>query len=380
MSSINLNKKDEITMRLVHYFVTEKNYSPMIVNGVKNEIWLENPEGPYKIIRINSNYIHNAEQFKYDVSKIKNVMNQIKRKTVALSMNTLNILLDTNDLVEMNQQKNVDSYKIYEIEDVINSEFISIFPELKEKMLVELDGMDLLLNVTKDINEKTEKENKIYEETFKEKPILITYIIMAICTVMFFISMIMSGADMNVYTLLDLGASYAPFIKEGQLFRLITHAFLHADIIHFLVNMYSLYIIGSQVENLLGRKKFTAIYLVSAITGCLLSAGFDNNVAVGASGAIFGLLGAFLYFGYHYRLYLGSVLRSQIIPTIILNLMLGFMMPNIDNLAHIGGLIGGYLICMTLGIKGKTKTNESINGLIALLAYISFLIYFLFFR
>ena len=64
MSTVIMNNKDEILMSLVHYFVTEKDYTPIVVKGVKDEIWLENTEGPYRIIRINSNYIHNDEQLK----------------------------------------------------------------------------------------------------------------------------------------------------------------------------------------------------------------------------------------------------------------------------------------------------------------------------
>ena len=60
--AVTMDKKDEMIMRLVHYFITEENYSPIVVNGVKDEIWLQNQEGPYKIIRINANYIHNKEQ------------------------------------------------------------------------------------------------------------------------------------------------------------------------------------------------------------------------------------------------------------------------------------------------------------------------------
>ena len=69
MSSISMDKKDEIVMKLVHFLVTKENYTPIVVNGVRNEVWLENVEGPYKIIRINSNYIHNKE-FKHIKSLI----------------------------------------------------------------------------------------------------------------------------------------------------------------------------------------------------------------------------------------------------------------------------------------------------------------------
>ena len=102
---------------------------------------------------------------------------------------------------------------------------------------------------------------------------------------------------------------------------------------------------------------------------------FSNSYSVGASGAIFGLLGALLYFGYNYRLYLGSVMKSQIIPVIIMNLLLGFTLSGIDNAAHIGGLIGGFLCLMALGITGKENKSEMINGAIVLTLYLVFLGY-----
>lgn len=382
MSTIIMNKKDEIIMRLVHYFVTEKNYTPIVVNGVKDEIWLENQDGPYKIVRINANYIHNEEQYKFDVFKIKNVMRQIKRKTVSFSMNTLNILLDVNDEVNIPEDRHIDSVIVKNLKDAKKKLKSEVFPDIDLKLLDETKGMDLILNVTKDINEKTEKENKVYESTFKPKKIIITNILIGISVILFFITFIASNGKSDALSLLKYGASYAPFVKSGglQLFRLVTCAFLHAGIIHLLFNMYSLYIIGTQLENYIGRIKFLTIYLMSAISGSLMSCIFSNSVSVGASGAIFGLLGALLYFGYHYRLYLGSVLKNQIIPLIIINLMFGFMMSGIDNAAHIGGLIGGYLSMMALGVTGKSDKTERINGSIVLTIYIGFLVYILFFR
>ena len=105
---------------------------------------------------------------------------------------------------------------------------------------------------------------------------------------------------------------------------------------------------------------------------------FSSNISVGASGAIFGLLGSLLYFGYNYRVYLGNVLKTQIIPLIILNLGLGFIATGIDNAAHIGGIIGGALSTMAVGLKYKSSNFEKINGLIVLAIYILFLGYMVF--
>ena len=99
-----------------------------------------------------------------------------------------------------------------------------------------------------------------------------------------------------------------------------------------------------------------------------------NGASVGASGAIFGLMGSLVYFGYHYRVYLGTALKSQIIPLIVFNLLLGAMMNNVDLAGHIGGLIGGYLITMGLGLKYKSSTFEKVNGFIVAIIYFIFLV------
>ena len=90
-------------------------------------------------------------------------------------------------------------------------------------------------------------------------------------------------------------------------------------------------------------------------------------------------MGALVYFGYHYRVYLGTVIKSQIIPLIVLNLLLGFYMPGIDNFAHIGGLIGGTLMSIALGVKDKSSWFERMNGWIITIIFLAFSIYMAFF-
>ena len=103
-----------------------------------------------------------------------------------------------------------------------------------------------------------------------------------------------------------------------------------------------------------------------------------DAVSLGASGAIFGLLGALLYFGYHYRVYLGNVIRSQIIPLLLFNFALGFILDGIDISAHIGGLIGGVLASQALGVKYKSSNSEKINGVIITIIFTIFMLYLLF--
>ena len=118
-----LNNKDEMIMSLVHYFVTEENYTPINVQGAKNEIWLENLEGPYKIVRINSKYIHNNEQYDMDKFKMRFVIRQIKRKTLSFKMNVLNICLDLGNAVKLeDNDKLIKTVDIKSIEDLKKDE------------------------------------------------------------------------------------------------------------------------------------------------------------------------------------------------------------------------------------------------------------------
>lgn len=372
--SVKVSSKDEIIMRLVHYFVTEEDYQPIIVNGVKNEIWLENLNAPYRIVRINSNYIHNEEQLKFDNFKVKSIAKQIKKKTLSLKVNTLNILLDLNEGVNIDNDKNIETYKVVDLKDVRkDSGLARLFPKLKTFTAKKENSLDLIVNITNDINQKTEKENESYEKVFKPKKIIVTNIIIAINVLLFAITIVLP----EVQNALILSPSA---VKAGEYWRLITAAFLHGDFVHLLVNMYSLNIIGTQVETFLGKTKYLTVYLGSALTASLLSSVITKSLSLGASGAIFGLLGCLAYFGYHYRLYLGGVLKSQILPVIMINLFIGFMMPFIDNAGHLGGLFGGAFLAMALGIGKKEDKASRINGMIITSIYLCFLIYLLFLK
>lgn len=215
------------------------------------------------------------------------------------------------------------------------------------------------------------------------KPI-ITYILIFINIVMFVLMYMLGNGSENTNTLIDFGANYILLTKAGEYYRLITSGFLHIGVIHLLLNMYSLYIVGTQVEYFYGKVKYIIIYLFSLIMGSLFTVALSsvNTVSAGASGAIFGLLGSILYFGVKYRGYIGNSLVNQIVPVVVLNLIIGFTTPGIGNAAHIGGLIGGYLISMAvgIGIDKKEQRSSRINGIIISAILTIFMIYIGFVR
>ena len=115
--NIKINKKDDIILKILHYFITEEDYKPVIINGIQNEIWLENMEKDLKLIRINNNYIHNDEQLKNDMNKAKSIMKTIKKNTFSFNMNMLNLLLDTGENVKGFSDKNIETVKVSKIND-----------------------------------------------------------------------------------------------------------------------------------------------------------------------------------------------------------------------------------------------------------------------
>ena len=255
-----VTEKDELIMSIVHYFVTKENYAPIMVNGVKNEVWLENLEAEYKIIRINSNYIHNDEQLEFDRYKLLNVNKQISKKTLTMRLKTLNIYTDVNENVKMNNSKEIDNFIIQTKKDLINKNgIISLFPQITDEKISGLHGLDFLLNVSNDINKKTEKENKFYEKVFSEKKIIITKILIGINIFIYILSLILFiFGKTNLYNILCLNGNA---VKNGEWYRLMTSPFIHQNIIHFVCNMSSLYIIGIQLESFIGKKKYTIVYL-----------------------------------------------------------------------------------------------------------------------
>ena len=381
MPEVRINNNDLLIMNLVHYFITEKNYNPVVLHGIKDEIWLENLDSDYKIIRIVSRYIHNNEQLNFDKFKLKKIVDNLKKKTFSLNMPVLSIYTSLGDGVELSFDKDKElNFFISKISEIKNPTLIEIFPDIVEKTNHKEQGIDLFVKISDDINKESYEKSRKVEKIFAPKVPLVTYVIIAICVIMFLLCYVMGDGAEDVSTLLMFGANSSNFTKNGQLYRLFTCIFLHAGIIHLLCNMYSLYVIGPQIESFFGKLKYIFIFCFSGICGSILSLAFakDYLVSVGASGAIFGLLGSILYFGYHYRVYLGNALKSQIVPVIILNLMLGFMISGIDNFAHIGGLVGGVFASMAVGIPEKSTTGDKASGCVLMLIYLGFIIYLAF--
>ena len=376
MNAEMINERDLITMKLLYYFIKIKNYNPIIVQGAKNEIWLENLEEDVKIVRIVNNYIHNNEQMEFDIFKTKRLVNKIKKKTFSFNMQVLSIFTDLGenvDFLKINENDKIYKYiNVKQEDDILTNNIVKDnFNDMKNNFQFSEDGFGLFLKITNEINQKNREEAIKNEDIFEPKKIVVTYVLIGILCFIYLFGILTSSDN-----LINMFAVYGPYIRNyHEFYRIITGTFLHGSIFHLLSNCYALYIVGSQIESFYGKKKFLIIYLFSAICGSMLSITLSQYASIGASGAIFGLMGSLLYFGYHYRVYLGSTWKSNIVPVIVINLILGFIVPGIDYFGHIGGLIGGVLISMAVGLKYKPNKRDRVNGIILSSLFLIFLIY-----
>jgi len=185
-----INNRDMISMKLLHYFITKKNYNPIIVQGVENEIWLENLDEEYKVVRIVNNYIHNDEQMDFDVFKTKRMVKKIKRKTFTFSIKALNILTDVGDNVDRTREfPMVDVVYASNEEELLNNNVVKEnLSDLRENMNYSEEGFQLFLKITEEINNKNRRDSKENDRIFEPKKIIVNYVILGILALIFLFS------------------------------------------------------------------------------------------------------------------------------------------------------------------------------------------------
>ena len=196
----------------------------------------------------------------------------------------------------------------------------------------------------------------------KKAPCTVALIVVNVAV---FIFLSFGGMTEDAYYMLQNGAMYLPLLQQGEYYRLITSIFLHFGFSHLVNNMLMLGVMGWQLELVVGKIKFLIIYFAAGIGGNMLSALVemrtgDFAVSAGASGAIFGIIGALLYFAVRNPGQIGNVSGQGILVMIALTLYYGFTSSGVDNFAHIGGLAVGFVLAVLLYRKRDTEFRSGI--------------------
>ncbi|HEX5706019.1 MAG TPA: rhomboid family intramembrane serine protease, partial [Pyrinomonadaceae bacterium] len=231
--------------------------------------------------------------------------------------------------------------------------------------------------------EHADPETRRFVHALVARPATFTLVFITIC-IFLFLLMVMSGVQTDARVLVAYGAKVNALVNEGQWWRLVTPVFLHGGPVigwaHLLMNMYGLFVIGPYVEKIYGSARFVVFWVATGVAGVvasylsvrpgetdtLLGRVLFNEIdapSVGASGALFGLVGVLFVFGIKFRRELPEGFRrafgAGMLPVVLLNLALGFLppllMPNvpvrIDNAAHLGGFLSGVVLALFVGYK-----------------------------
>ena len=188
-----------------------------------------------------------------------------------------------------------------------------------------------------------------------------TYVLMAVMVV-FYLAQVLTERFTGTDLLFLYMGKIQQFILAGQLWRFITPAFLHGSVLHIASNLYALYVLGIQLEGVYNHRRFLLLFFVAAFGGNVLSFVLSPASSLGASTAIFGLLGADIVFVLQNRRYLGGRSRgllTNLVVVLMLNLIIGFNPAlNIDYFGHLGGLIAGSLFAYLAGPKWQLQWSE----------------------
>ncbi|SDW67603.1 rhomboid protease GluP [Marininema mesophilum] len=173
-----------------------------------------------------------------------------------------------------------------------------------------------------------------------------------------YLLMTFNGGSTDADTLIRFGALEKSFLIQGEWWRLITPIFIHIGLAHFIFNSFALYLLGPQLEWLFGKWRFFILYMVTGFAGNLASTTIEPiGIKAGASGAIFGLFGVYLYLFLFRRGSMDQETGKSILALVGANLILSVIVPNVDLTAHLGGLFTGMLLASTL-LRGRHEKNK----------------------
>ncbi len=358
--------------KIVHHLVEGKQYRLIHQSDEHGEVWLENTAVKQAgIVRVRLKDLDFFRWMERDMELVLQNGENLRKSLRKSKLNIKTIYVSTYPPVDDGMDtvsRGTVTVTPLVVESARYKETLSNDPVLCEgdwELPEEIEDRDVEwmrgLALTS-ARRRIQAEQSLFQ---KGKPFF-TYLFIAIQVVMFAI-LELNGGSHNTETLIRFGAKYRPLMLEGEWWRLITPVFLHIGMIHLLLNSVALFYLGGAVERIYGRFRFILIYLVAGVMGSLGSFLFTDTVSAGASGAIFGCFGALLYFGTIHPKIFFRTMGNNIIVVFALNLVIGFILPGIDNAGHLGGVVGGFIMA---GIAGVPKSGKRIRQLLFLVIMI----------
>ncbi|WP_050180845.1 rhomboid family intramembrane serine protease [Domibacillus robiginosus] len=366
-----------IFWRLAYFFVVEQEYTLLKLSQDRNEMLLENRSvKEAAVIKLSRQNLGWAASLRRDNEQTVWIGERLRKQIGMRKLSMLNVIVSPHQPVDEFTQfiKPVESGKtkasilLFTEEDIAGplqelEQLLMLVPDKRDFEGAEDEAAAYERAVLSHEVKRKEEEKRFF---YYGKPFF-TYIFTAV-NILMFLLMTLAGGSTTTDVLVQFGAKFNPLILEGEWWRFITPIFLHIGLLHLLMNSMALYYLGMAVEQIYGRIRFLWIYLFSGFTGSLLSFLLTPNLSAGASGAIFGLFGALLYFGVTKPKLFFRTMGMNVLVVVGINLIFGFTVPGIDNAGHIGGLVGGFLATGIVHFPKKHRFIQQVLFLVVALA------------
>ncbi|MDQ7723646.1 rhomboid family intramembrane serine protease [Bacillus halotolerans] len=349
----------------------------VIQSGESDEIWLEAPDkSSHDLIRLFKQNIDFRQEIARDIEVQAERVEHVRKSIGKRHLKLLNVLIsaeapvdDWEEITEKPFEKGQVSVETALVTGTsLHEDLQAVFPSLDAVEWTEdrdsLEHVQMAKEHFFSLVQKQEEQRKKEAAFFQNGKPIFTYLFIALQLVMFFLLEI-NGGSTNTETLVAFGAKENGLIAAGEWWRLLTPIVLHIGLAHLAFNTLALWSVGTAVERMYGSGRFLLIYLAAGITGSIASFVFSPYPSAGASGAIFGCLGALLYVAVSNRKMFLKTIGTNIIVIILINLGFGFAVSNIDNSGHIGGLAGGFLAAAALGLpKAKDWGKKLVSAML----------------
>ncbi|MGY0692917.1 rhomboid family intramembrane serine protease [Virgibacillus sp. FSP13] len=372
--------------QLAYHLVKDDHFNVLHINDNDEEIWLERYENKTsQIIRLLHHGFDWKNHLKKDIAIVFQKTKAMKRLLQGKHVHVHNVYVSSHapvdDWEELKRpmqlnERNPVKMNVYYLDDDSKQEELSRFymavdgsekekPDYSAGSETE-EQIDYYQNqLTSNLNNKRKEVQSVFSHG---KP-FITYLLL-IVNVLMFLMLELNGGSTSTQTLIDFGGKYNPAIMDGEWWRIITSMFLHIGLLHLFMNMLALYYLGTAVERIYGSWRFTFIYFLAGMGAGVASFAMTTNVSAGASGALFGLFGALLFFGLIHKKIFFQTMGKGILVLIGINIIFGFFVETIDNSAHIGGLLMGFLATAIISLPKKRMLPIQISAFILYIAVI----------
>ena len=358
---MNIRKCDVLTLKMTYILLKYYKYHFVVVQDDDKTIWLSNPDNAnYPLIRI-SNSTSGEGYFKREyIATVKNSISKLLNNNMKL------LEIYTNDESWEFNQKEDDLIWCTNIKAEIPDKLFALYP-LLAGAFDEIDDPEKEYEKLREAIRNWQNSQKITTEKKKHFP-LITWSVGLICIVVYLLSWILNRTfNEPLAVAVVLGAYYKAFVVGlNQYWRFLTSGFVHVELWHLVINVFSLFNIGAYLELVLDRIKYLSVLLTAIIFGNLLVfIGSGNIVSLGISGGLYGLLAVLFVYYFKSGMIRNRRLRNNIIMIMAVNIIVS-LSPGISFLGHLGGFIAGLVlgVIMLFDHQRIIRTNMMIAGVI----------------